>query len=223
MEDIKQDTKNEKYIYVVLVKANTGLGKVARLVTDYEYTHTAICLDDKFEEFITFSRRKHFKPFDAGFTVEKLSHYAFGNNESVKLKIFRLPTTNKRYKLILAEILRIKEDPSYTFNFYSMLTMSLLHGLKIDKALNCMSFVAGIVKMTGCVKMNRPYYKYSIEELDYLLTDFFYEEKEFFRENEESDGYMDKTMLVENVTDFATLNLKLLRRIASGKRRSHHD
>ena len=57
-------TKSEEYIYVVLVKALTGLGKFARCFSKYDYTHIAVCLNDKFDDFITFSRRKHFAPFD---------------------------------------------------------------------------------------------------------------------------------------------------------------
>ena len=59
--------KND-FIYIVLVKAHTGLGKVSRVLSGgYEYSHIAVCKDDRFEDFITFSRRRHYAPFDAGF------------------------------------------------------------------------------------------------------------------------------------------------------------
>ena len=58
---------NQDYIYIVLVKAMTGLGKFARKFSKYEYTHIAVCLNDKLDDFITFSRKKHYTPFDSGF------------------------------------------------------------------------------------------------------------------------------------------------------------
>ena len=40
--------KND-FIYIVLVKAHTGLGKVSRVLSGgYEYSHIAVCKDDHF-------------------------------------------------------------------------------------------------------------------------------------------------------------------------------
>ena len=38
--------EKDEYIYIVLVKALTGLGRIARKITRYEYTHIAISLDE---------------------------------------------------------------------------------------------------------------------------------------------------------------------------------
>ena len=82
--------EKDEYIYIVLVKALTGLGRIARKITRYEYTHIAISLDENLEDFITFSRRKHYSPFDAGFMHEKRQYYAFGKNKNVKVKVFKI-------------------------------------------------------------------------------------------------------------------------------------
>ena len=49
-----------KNIYIVLIKAHTGLGKLAKTITKYDYTHIAVCFDNKLTEFITYSRRRHY-------------------------------------------------------------------------------------------------------------------------------------------------------------------
>ena len=136
---------NQDYIYIVLVKAMTGLGRFVRKFSKYEYTHIAVSLDDKLEDFITFSRRKHYSPFDAGFMYESIDCYAYGNYKKVKLKIFKVPVNNK--KEIIHYIEDVSKDNSYIFNLYSMMTMSLFHGFKIYKAHNCMSFVAKILEL----------------------------------------------------------------------------
>ena len=48
--------KNE-YVYIVLIKALTGLGKFSRKLNHYEYTHIAVCFEDTLSDFVTFSRK----------------------------------------------------------------------------------------------------------------------------------------------------------------------
>ena len=157
--------KNNDYIYIVLVKALTGLGKFARRFSKYEYTHIAVCINKNIDDFITFSRKKHYTPFNSGFMHETLDCYAFGNNEKIKLKIFKLPVTIENKKIIEQYIKKVANDNEYIFNLYSMATMSLFHGFRIYKAHNCMSFVSKILKLSKSVNMTKKYYKYSIKIL----------------------------------------------------------
>ena len=50
-----------RYIYIVLIKAHTGLGSIARKFTHYPYTHIAVCLDKSLTDYISFSRRSVFR------------------------------------------------------------------------------------------------------------------------------------------------------------------
>lgn len=202
-----------KNIYIALVKAHTGLGKFARFFSKYEYTHIAVCLDDELNDFITFSRKKHYSPFESGFMHEYIDYYAFGKNESVKLKIFKIPVNNEIYINIKSYISQIENDKDYIFNIYSMATMSIFHGFKIYKAHNCMSFVSKIVNLSNAVKMDKKYYRYNIEELDRLLEEYKYEEKEFVRENITNKKYMNKVGIFKNIKFFISLNCKLLYRM----------
>ena len=86
-----------KNIYIVLIKAHTGLGKLAKTITKYDYTHIAVCFDNKLTEFITYSRRRHYLPLDAGFMYEYRDYYAFGKNNKVRVKVFRLPVNDDCY------------------------------------------------------------------------------------------------------------------------------
>ncbi len=203
--------KNKDYIYIVLVKALTTLGKFARTFSNYEYTHIAVCLDNKLDDFITFSRHKHYSPFDSGFMHETLDCYAFGKNNKVKLKIFKLPVDNK--KEIEDYINKIENDKEYMFNIYSMATMPLLHGFRIYKSLNCMSFVSKIIELSNTVSLSKKYYKYSIKELDTLLTNYLYKEEYFYKKKILTKNYMNHVSLITNIKSFLILNGKLLYRI----------
>lgn len=207
--------KNEKYIYIVLVRALTGLGKFARKISKYEYTHIAVCLNDNIDDFITFSRKKHYAPFDSGFTHETLDCYAFGNNERIKLKIFKVPVSLGDKKIIEKYIENIANDNEYIFNLYSMATMSIFHGFRIYKTHNCMSFVSKILELSKSIPMTKKYYKYSIKNIDILLTNYKYKEEYFYKTKIQNKKYMDKVSFVSNVSMFLKLNGKLLYRIFS--------
>ncbi len=172
--------KND-FIYIVLVKAHTGLGKVSRVLSGgYEYSHIAVCKDDRFEDFITFSRRRHYAPFDAGFMHETRGCYCFGAHDRVKLRIFRLPVDLRGKRRVYHFLRHVeRQQDQYLFNLYSMVTMPVLHGFVIDGAHNCMSFVGKVVELSGAVRLERPYYQYDIRALDTLLAPYLYTERYF--------------------------------------------
>lgn len=203
--------KNES-VYIVLIKALTGLGKFSRLFNKYEYTHIAVSLNKELREFATFSRKKHYSPFNAGFMYEKREHYVFGNNEKVKIKVFEIPVSKEDKDNITNYINRIEKDREYVFNLYSMITMPLLHGIKIYKAHNCMSFVSQIIELSNSVQMEKKSYKYSIKDMDDLLNDYLY--KECYLEKEADDKeYMSKVNMFQNIKLFFKLNATLIYRM----------
>ncbi len=210
------------YIYVVLVKALTGLGKFARLTGKYEYTHIAICLDEKLDKFYTFSRKKHYSPFDCGYMIETLDCYAFGKHKKVKLKVFKIPVSPKNKEEIEKYIENISNDSKYIFNFFSMFTMSIFHGFKIYKSHNCMSFASKVIELTDTVKMSKPYYKYNIKELDELLIDYLYNEDYYEKKKIETKGYMNYVGIIRNIQYFIKLNIQLIYRMIV-KRNGKYD
>lgn len=215
---MKKKENQNNYIYVVLVKALTGLGKFARLTSKYDYTHIAVCLDENLDKFYTFSRRKHYSPFDCGYMVETLDCYAFGKNKDVKLKIFKVPVLKENKEKIKKYINKVSSDSNYIFNFYSMITMSFFHGFKIYKAHNCMSFVSKIIELSGAVNMSKTYYKYNIKEIDELLSEYIYKEEFFDKKKIETKDYMKYIGVFKNTIYFIRLNSKLIYRIfAKGK------
>lgn len=208
---------NDDYIYVVLVKALTGLGGIVRTFGGYEYTHIAISFVKHKNEFITFSRRKHFAPFDAGFMRERVEHYAFGKHKRVKLKIFAIPVSHTVKQKIEDFVKSIEADREYVFNIISMITMPVLNGVDIYKSYNCMSFAGHIISMTGVVDMSRPYYKYDIKAIDELLKEYFLKEGYVTKKKEDKD-YMKHYGVCYNIKCFADLITELIhRKIFMGK------
>lgn len=203
-----------EYIYIVLEKSHTLLGKVSRLTDGYDYTHITISLNEDLKKFYSFSRFWHYAPFSSGFMKETLDCYAYGDNKSVKLKVFKIPVTKEEKSKIKRFIKDVYEDrENYVFNLYSALTMPLFHGFRIYKTYNCMSFCARALSMTKSVKLDKPYYKYTIAQLDDLLGEYVFEEREFERERIENEHYMRRIPLIYNVGAFVRLNAVLLDRL----------
>lgn len=189
---------------IALVRANTGLAGTARLLTGYEYTHCAVCLDDTWEEFLTFSRRRHYAPFDAGFTREKRNSYAYGKNRNVKLKLFRIPVSEEQYGEAARFISETeRQDPP--FDIWGMVTMPLLHGIAHPGVKNCMSFTAEVIALCG-IPLDRPACRYSIRDIDALLKGIPHTTAVFEKTPDSEEDYMRPSSPLQNIRDFVRLN-----------------
>ena len=213
-----------EYLYVVLIKAHTGLGKLSRMISrisspkGYEYTHIAVCLKEPLEDFITFSRHKHYAPFDCGFMHETRDYYCYGDYNWTKVKVFKIPVSHEGMKAVKDYIAEVENAPetgrdSYIFNIFSMLTMGLLHGLPIYHAHNCMSFTAKLVELSGSVAMDRNYYRYDIKDMDELLQPYFYKEGYLKRKKTETPDYMERVPVFRQIGLMKKLNNELIFRM----------
>lgn len=202
-----------KTIYIVLIAAHTGLGKIVRRFTSYPYTHIAVSFDPTLTDFVTYSRRRHYVPLDAGFMHEYRDYYAFGTHMSVPVKIFALPVSDDAYERILRFIEGCESDSAQMFNLFSMVTMPMIHGFRIYKTHNCMSFAAKILLLSGKVPMERPYWRYDIREMDRLLSRYFRYEGNLKRmASEDYEQYMKKPPLSHRLAVSVKCIGELLRR-----------
>lgn len=179
-----------RYIYIAFIRAHTALAAAGRLFTGFEYTHCAVCTDSAFNEFLTFSRRRHYLPFDAGFMRETRGCYAFGGHRKSKARIYRIPVTGENYERVM-DFINNCESGDYVFNLLSMVTSPLLHGVGIDGAHNCVSFCARAAELAG-VTLARPCCKYDLVTLDRALSHYPFREGQLIKHREDAPaGYMD--------------------------------
>lgn len=197
-----------KKIYIVLVKAQTGLGKTARFLTHYPYTHIAVSFDKSMTNFYGFSRKYHNLPFCAGFMCEKRDYFAFGKHKFFDAKIFELPVSEDNYKKILKFIFRCKTG---TFNIMAT-------KIRIKNTYNCMTFTAKILKLTGLFDMSRPYDKYNIPDMDKIMEKHCVFEGKIKRKTSESyKEYMKIFSLSEYIRSFTEMIYKLVKLYKGGK------
>lgn len=202
-----------KKLYIVLIRPHTLLGSVARKITGYEYTHIAVSPDSSLTDFISFSRRRHYLPFDAGFMHEKRDFYAFGRYSYFKAKIFRIDIADDNFVRVNKFIRNCEDDTELIFNLLSMVTMPIFHGINIQKAYNCMSFTAKILQLSGA-KPDKPFYKYSIKDIDEYLSDkCIFEGKVPRISSLEYKDYMKKCSPCEYIKYMSGLSAELIRRL----------
>lgn len=200
-------------IYIILIKPHTLLGLAARKITGYEYTHIAVSLDSSLKDFISFSRRRHYLPFDAGFMHEKRDFYSFGKYLYFKAKIFRIDIPDENFVRVNKFIRICENDTELIFNLLSMITMPIFHGINIHKAYNCMSFTAKILQISGA-KLDKPFYKYSIKDIDEYLSDkCIFEGKVPRISSSEYKDYMKKCYPCEYIKYMSELSAELIRRL----------
>ena len=201
-------------MYIVLIRAHTGLGAFARRITRYPYTHIAVTFDRSMTDFISFSRRYHFFPFESGITHEYRHYYAFGKHRDFKAKIFELNVDEEHLEKVRAYISECENDRRMRFNLFSMATMPLIGGFRIPHTENCMSFTSRCIELSGCVPMERPFWRYSIKDMDGLLTEHLYFEGIIKRGGVPDDGYMTPFRPVRFLTGmvrlFSSLTFRLL-------------
>lgn len=202
----------QEFIYVVFVKAMTGLGKLIRKINPYEYTHIAVSMDEDLTDFVAFSRKLHHSPFLAGFMHERREHYAFGENEFAEIKVYKVPVSKENKENILAFISQIENDSEYIFNLFSMISMPIFHGIRIYKAHDCMSFVGKVLELSGAVKLQKMFYKMNIPEMEFLLQGFECKKVEL-KKIKEDENYMQKVSLWRNAKACIRLNCTLLYRL----------
>ena len=216
-------SETNDYIYIVLECSHTLVGKIAKKVEHYDYSHITTCFSDSLDSFASFSRRKLHAPFDAGFMRETLDCMAFGDYDTTQLKIFKVPLLPGRKEIIEKFIAAVERDDQYIFNVYSAFSMGLFHGFRIYKTYNCMSFVGRVLDLSGTVKLDRPYYRYDIRQMDELLTPYLYAEQEYECREIINQHYMDHVGFLPNVGMFLKLTGRLLFRLLTKRKQAKED
>lgn len=172
--------KEEKYIYVAFVRSNTKAGVVIRKLTGWKYSHVGVALDKTSGEFYAFSRLNYQSSFMAGFTTEYKSNYTLLKNTPAEITYYKIPVTQEELNKVKAFIYMLSRDKEYIFNYPSMFTTTILHGFRIYKSYNCITFVSKILSFVESVKLSKKYYKYDLNELERDVISF-YDSKEVFQ------------------------------------------
>lgn len=107
-----------KSIYIILTQSGTEVSKMLKIITREKYNHSSICIDNSFNEFYSFGRKKINNPLVGGFVIENAFKHVFGKYENIPCMILKKDISDTQYdklKSIINDFIANKDKYSYAF------------------------------------------------------------------------------------------------------------
>lgn len=141
--------ENQKYLYVLFSATPYRMGRWIRFVTGEPYNHVSIATEDDLRECYGFARRYYCTPFYGGFVTEHPSRFCH-NGSIAKVKMYRLPLTEKQWQKLQSILTYMKEhSEQYIYNHLSIFTAPIHRKVQVRKAYTCAEFVVTILGSLG--------------------------------------------------------------------------
>ncbi len=141
-----------QYIYVILSATPTMMGKIIRTFTRSSFNHSSISLTEDWNEMYSFARYRASNPLVGGFVKEFPRRLSLGKDESVYIKVYKIPVTDEQFTRIKRFIYKIRDDNEQNiYNTIAPLGILTGHCFNKYKAYTCSDFVAHSLVMGGVI------------------------------------------------------------------------
>jgi len=140
-----------RYLYVMLSRTHTGMGKLIRFCTKGEYNHVSLCVDDSLTKFISFARYRQDVPL-AGGAITEPPERLLSCEGGLPVIIYRLeitPEEAKQIEMLFTEV----EKGNLIYNTLGALLSSCHIRCPVPGAYTCLEF-AGAVLGTSTLSIN---------------------------------------------------------------------
>lgn len=137
-----------QFLYIVLSRTNTGIGRLIRLfLRGSRYNHVSAALDGRLYLLYSFSRTRKDSPFSGGFVQEYPSRYlAMGKN--VDVKVFRVPLPEAEYRVALDKLSYCRaHQEEMLYNLFDALLLPFHRRYPLADAYTCLAFSAYLLGM----------------------------------------------------------------------------
>lgn len=135
-----------KSIYIILTQSGTEVSKMLKMITHEKYNHSSICLDDSFNEFYSFGRKKINNPLIGGFIIENAFKHVFGKYENIPCIILKKEIVEEKYQKlrnIINEFILNKDN--YSYAFVSLALADTNYSIINNSKFFCSQFVAKLL------------------------------------------------------------------------------
>ncbi len=150
-------SNQQEYIYIMLSKTNTLLGKTIQRALGVSYNHCSLALDDSLETIYSFGRKELRNMFVAGFVQESKSKGFFAVHHDSDITLLRLPVTVEEKKRIRERIAVFQQNAAPCK--YSVLGLLYCYwGIPVERENKffCSQFVAQVLFLAGVSVFDRP-------------------------------------------------------------------
>lgn len=129
------------YIYAVVSKTPTIVGKVIRQVLDNKYNHMSLSLEPDLSKMFSFGRVTVKNFLSSGPIRESYYTMSLGGEAEVDICVFRLPVTKKQYERLSEFISSVYYDvDGYVYNLADAIGTIFHRRIRVDKCYTCIEF-----------------------------------------------------------------------------------
>lgn len=140
----------DKYVYVVISRTPSYMGKIIRKILKGKYNHASISLDENLSQMYSFCRLTVSNPLVGGIIRESVFTLTIGLKDGVPIKVYRIRVSLEQYELISEFIYDIYNDKEiYYYNIFQ--AIGLISNKKHDmyKTYICTEFVMEALRHGG--------------------------------------------------------------------------
>lgn len=131
------------YLYVMLSRTDTGMGRLIRFFTGEEYNHVSLCMDENFRQFVSFARYRQDVPLAGGYVSEPVSRLrSCGNTMPVRIFKIEISSTDAQK---LASLFEMANQSPLIYNSLGALLCSFHIRCPIPGAYTCLEFADAIL------------------------------------------------------------------------------
>lgn len=147
--------KNNRSVYVLLMRSRTAFSRFVHTFTRAQYTHASIGLSENCTELYSFARRYTRLPLPAGFVKESVKDGIMKLTPDAPCALYEIKVTEETYNKIREEIeiMKMRNCPySLSGPFLCWLNIEVNHPNKYF----CSQFVADILCKSEAIKLRKP-------------------------------------------------------------------
>jgi len=165
----------EKYVYVIISRTPTSMGKIIRKFLKGKYNHASISLDENLSQMYSFCRLAVTNPLVGGIIRESVFTLTIGLKDDVPINVYRIPVTLEQYELISKFIYDIYNDEEvYYYNFIQALGLISKKKHAIYKTYICSEFVMETLRQGGLKLTPLESYKITPTDISGIMGEFIY-------------------------------------------------
>jgi hypothetical protein len=132
------------YLYIMLSRTGTGMGKVIRAFTHNEYNHVSLTLAPSFERFVSFARYTQGVALAGGFVMETPQRF-LSAGQPVPVRIYRVDVTQERYEQLSSLFSLAESRTDLIYNSLGALLSTWHLQCHIPGTYTCLEFAAAVL------------------------------------------------------------------------------
>ncbi len=171
----KRRSKMENYVYVIISRTPTTMGKMIRKFLKGKYNHASISLNENLSQMYSFCRLAISNPLVGGIVRESVFTLTIGLKDDVPIKVYRIPVTLEQYDLISKFIYDIYTDKEvFYYNFIQALGLISKKKHEMYKTYICSEFVMEALKQGGIKLTSTESYRITPTDISEIMAEFIY-------------------------------------------------